>query len=101
MLTGVHFSASKYACLYERTAYNNERLPFYLHGSNSNITFSGQYFFPGLRTTAEIMTRAIFLTNEIIEEKKFTNPVKKIGVRPFFRLFTYRYMIIYAEKIDL
>ena len=37
----------------------------------------------------------------IIEEKKFTNPVKKIGIRPFFRLFTYRYMIIYAEKIDL
>ena len=38
---------------------------------------------------------------KIIEEKKFTNPVKKIGIRPFFRLFTYRYMIIYAEKIDL
>ena len=27
---------------------------------------------------------------KIIEEKKFTNPVKKIGIRPFFRLFTYR-----------
>ena len=38
---------------------------------------------------------------KIIEEKKFTNPVKKIGIRPFFRMFTYRYMIIYAEKIDL
>ena len=38
---------------------------------------------------------------KIIEEKKFTNPVKKIGIRPLFRLFTYRYMIIYAEKIDL
>jgi len=36
----------------------------------------------------------------IIEEKKFTNPVKKIGIRPFLRLFTYRYLIVYAEKID-
>ena len=37
---------------------------------------------------------------KIIEEKKFTNPVKKIGFRPFLRLFTNRYLIIYAEKIN-
>ena len=37
---------------------------------------------------------------KIIKEKKFTNPVKKIGLRPFLRLFTYRYLIIYAEKIN-
>lgn len=37
---------------------------------------------------------------KIIEEKKFTNPVKKIGLRPLLRLFTNRYLIIYAEKIN-
>ena len=36
---------------------------------------------------------------KIIEEKKFTNPVKKIGLRPLLRLITNRYLIIYAEKI--
>lgn len=35
---------------------------------------------------------------KIIDEKKFTNPVKKIGIRPIFRLFTKRYIIVYAEK---
>ncbi len=35
----------------------------------------------------------------IIDEKKFTNPVKKFGFRPILRLFTNRYLIIYAEKI--
>lgn len=37
---------------------------------------------------------------KIIEEKKFTNPVKKIGLRPLLRLFANRYLIIYAEKIN-
>ena len=37
---------------------------------------------------------------KIVEEKKFTNPVKKIGLRPLLRLFTNRYLIIYAEKIN-
>ena len=37
---------------------------------------------------------------KIIDEKKFTNPVKKIGLRPLLRLFTNRYLIIYAEKIN-
>ena len=37
---------------------------------------------------------------KIIEENKFTNPVKKIGLRPLLRLFTNRYLIIYAEKIN-
>ena len=36
---------------------------------------------------------------KIIDEKKFTNPVKKIGFRPLLRLFTNRYLIVYAEKI--
>lgn len=29
---------------------------------------------------------------------KWTNPVKKIGLRPLLRLFTPRYYIVYAEK---
>ena len=36
---------------------------------------------------------------KIIDSKKFTNPVKKIGVRPFLRLFAPRYYLVYAEKI--
>ena len=36
---------------------------------------------------------------KIIDYKKFTNPVKKIGIRPFFRLITPRYYLVYAEKI--
>lgn len=31
--------------------------------------------------------------------KKWTNPTKKIGVRPFLRWFTPRYYIIYAERV--
>ncbi len=30
--------------------------------------------------------------------KKWTNPVKKIGIRPLLRLFTPRYYIVYAER---
>ncbi|OZV66898.1 methyltransferase [Winogradskyella aurantia] len=30
--------------------------------------------------------------------KKWTNPVNKIGLRPFLRLFTNRYYIVYAER---
>ena len=36
---------------------------------------------------------------KIIDYKKFTNPVKKIGIRPFLRLLTPRYYLVYAEKI--
>ncbi len=36
---------------------------------------------------------------KIIDSQKFTNPVKKIGIRPFLRYFTNRYYIVYAEKI--
>lgn len=36
---------------------------------------------------------------EIKRKKTFTNPVKKIGVRPFLRLFTKRYYLVYAERI--
>lgn len=35
----------------------------------------------------------------IKDSAQWTNPVKKIGVRPFFRLFTNRYYIVYAERI--
>ncbi len=35
---------------------------------------------------------------EIKDRQKFTNPVKKIGLRPLLRSFTPRYYIIYAER---
>ena len=34
----------------------------------------------------------------IIDRQKWTNPVKKFGIRPLLRKFTNRYYIIYAEK---
>ncbi len=36
---------------------------------------------------------------KIIDSKKWTNPTKKIGIRPILRWFTPRYYIVYAEKI--
>ncbi|WP_452597319.1 methyltransferase [Pontimicrobium sp. MEBiC01747] len=36
---------------------------------------------------------------KIIDRKKWTNPTKKIGLRPILRWFTPRYYIIYAERI--
>ena len=36
---------------------------------------------------------------KIVDYKKFTNPVKKRGLRPLLRLFTDRYYLVYAEKI--
>lgn len=35
----------------------------------------------------------------IVKSEKFTNPVKKIGFRPFLRLITPRYYLVYAERI--
>lgn len=35
---------------------------------------------------------------EIKDHKKWTNPVKKLGIRPLLRSFTPRYYIIYAER---
>ena len=35
---------------------------------------------------------------EIIDRKKFTNPTKKIGIRPLFRLFTPRYYLVIAKR---
>lgn len=35
----------------------------------------------------------------IVKREKFTNPVKKIGIRPILRRITPRYYLIYAEKI--
>ncbi|WP_222984939.1 methyltransferase [Flagellimonas meishanensis] len=34
----------------------------------------------------------------IKDSSKWTNPTKKIGIRPFLRLFTPRYYIVYAER---
>ncbi|HEY0091420.1 MAG TPA: methyltransferase [Flavobacterium sp.] len=36
---------------------------------------------------------------KIIDRQQWTNPVKKIGIRPLLRKFTNRYYIICAEKI--
>jgi len=36
---------------------------------------------------------------KIIDSKKFTNPVRKIGFRPLLRLLTNRYYLVYAEKL--
>lgn len=35
---------------------------------------------------------------EVKDREKWTNPVKKIGIRPLLRSFTPRYYIVYAEK---
>ncbi|WP_299225104.1 methyltransferase domain-containing protein [uncultured Psychroserpens sp.] len=37
---------------------------------------------------------------KIIDRQKWTNPTKKIGIRPILRLFTKRYYIVYAERIS-
>ena len=36
---------------------------------------------------------------KVIKREKFTNPVKKIGIRPLLRAFTPRYYMVYAERI--
>ena len=36
---------------------------------------------------------------KIIAREKWTNPTKKIGVRPILRWFTPRYYIVYAERV--
>lgn len=35
---------------------------------------------------------------EIKQTTTFTNPVKKVGIRPFLRLFTPRYYLVYAVR---
>jgi len=35
---------------------------------------------------------------EIVDRDKWTNPVKKIGIRPLLRFFTPRYYIVYAKR---
>jgi hypothetical protein len=35
----------------------------------------------------------------IKDRQKWTNPIKKIGIRPILRQFTPRYYIIYAERV--
>ncbi|OYU79534.1 MAG: methyltransferase [Flavobacterium sp. BFFFF1] len=36
---------------------------------------------------------------KIVDREKWTNPVKKIGIRPLLRRFTNRYYIVYAERV--
>jgi hypothetical protein len=36
---------------------------------------------------------------KIVDRQKWTNPTKKIGIRPILRWFTPRYYIVYAERI--
>jgi hypothetical protein len=36
---------------------------------------------------------------KIMARGKWTNPTKKIGIRPLLRWFTPRYYIVYAERI--
>ena len=36
----------------------------------------------------------------IRRREKFTNPVKKVGIRPILRRFTPRYYLVYAERIS-
>ena len=37
---------------------------------------------------------------KIVATEKWTNPIKKIGIRPILRWFTPRYYIVYAEKVE-
>ncbi|WP_224488999.1 methyltransferase [Robertkochia flava] len=37
---------------------------------------------------------------EIKKRKRWTHPVKKIGFRPLLRLFTPRYYMVYAERVN-
>ena len=37
---------------------------------------------------------------KIMDRQKWTNPTKKIGIRPILRWFTPRYYIVYAERIQ-
>lgn len=36
---------------------------------------------------------------KIVERKKWSHPVNKIGIRPLLRYFTPRYYLVYAEKV--
>ena len=36
---------------------------------------------------------------KIVDRQKWTNPVRKFGIRPLLRRFTNRYYIVYAEKV--
>lgn len=37
---------------------------------------------------------------KVIDRQKWTNPTKKIGIRPILRWFTPRYYIVYAERVS-
>lgn len=36
---------------------------------------------------------------QIMKKEKFTNPINKIGLRPFLRRFSPRYYLVYAERM--
>jgi hypothetical protein len=37
---------------------------------------------------------------KVVDSVKFTNPTKKLGIRPLFRQFTDRYYLVYCEKLN-
>lgn len=37
---------------------------------------------------------------KIVDSNKWTNPTKKIGIRPLLRYFINRYYIVYAERVE-
>lgn len=37
---------------------------------------------------------------KVVDAIKFTNPVKKLGIRPLLRSFTDRYYLVYCERIN-
>ncbi|MBJ6366823.1 methyltransferase domain-containing protein [Snuella sedimenti] len=37
---------------------------------------------------------------KIMDRQKWTNPTRKIGIRPILRWFTPRYYVVYAEKVS-
>ena len=37
---------------------------------------------------------------KVVDSLKFTNPIKKLGIRPLLRSFTDRYYLVYCERIN-
>ena len=37
---------------------------------------------------------------KVVDRMTFTNPIKKIGIRPLLRKFTDRYYLVYCEKVN-
>jgi hypothetical protein len=37
---------------------------------------------------------------KVVDSVRFTNPTKKLGIRPLLRMFTNRYYLVYCKKIN-